>query len=73
MYYGTTFWPSYAKKSKNGAWWAPILEKAAAKYFGTYNLMNNGWMSEAIEALTGKPTWKISNVKKTPDYLWNQM
>ena len=27
--------PILANKSSNGAWWAPIVEKAAGKYYGS--------------------------------------
>ncbi len=45
-----------AKKSHNGAYWVPIMEKAAAKFFGTYENIDGGHESEGIYALTGMPT-----------------
>lgn len=49
-----------AGQSRNGAWWLPLLEKGAAKYWGRYENMNggNGW--EAFNQLTGYPSSGIS-------------
>jgi len=47
--------PKFAKQSANGAWWLPLLEKAAAKYWGTYEKMNGGNEGEAWFQLTGYP------------------
>lgn len=34
--------PVNSRKSANGAWWLPILEKAYAKFSTTYSNMNGG-------------------------------
>jgi hypothetical protein len=34
--------PLFAKRSTSGAWWAPIMEKAAAKFHGTYENLTRG-------------------------------
>jgi hypothetical protein len=31
--------PILTRKSHNGAWWSPIMEKAAGKYYGTFENM----------------------------------
>jgi len=53
---GTKFWTKFTHPSRNGAWWATILEKAAAKYYGTYRRMRGGWMNDALDIFTGIPT-----------------
>ena len=39
----------------------PILEKAAAKLFGNYEMMVGGWMGPAIQTLTGAPYFDIDH------------
>lgn len=71
--YYKRFYNSYTRKSSNGAWWGPILEKASAKYYGNYYNMSGGWMSESIQALTGVPTVTIYHKKYNADTLWKQI
>jgi hypothetical protein len=49
------------KKSPNGAYWVPLMEKAAAKYYTNYERMEGGNMSESLYMLTGMPTRSFSN------------
>lgn len=42
-------------KSDNEAYWVPIMEKAAAKYFVNYENLDGGMMIEAYKMLTGMP------------------
>jgi len=53
----------FARKSPNGAWWVPILEKASAKFFGTYSVMAGGNMNQGWMQLTGMPSrsYKTTN------------
>lgn len=46
--YSNRFYNAYTRKSPNGAWWGPILEKASAKFFGNFMNMSGGWMTESI-------------------------
>jgi hypothetical protein len=48
-----------APKSPNGAWWVSIMEKAAAKYYGTYENLDEGNFKQAFYALTGMPSFYI--------------
>jgi len=59
--YYNKFYSAFTRKSANGAWWGPILEKASAKFFGNYRNMSGGWMSESIQAFTGVPTLSLSH------------
>ena len=43
------------KKSANGAYWVPLIEKAAAKFWSNYGGMNGGNTIEAFYLLTGMP------------------
>ncbi len=40
--------PTYASKAEDGAMWMPILEKAAAKLYGNYEMLSGGWMGPVI-------------------------
>jgi len=59
--------PVMAAPEKN-AWWVPIAEKAAAKYYGTYENMSEGWGHEALYMLTGMPTKSFET--KSISNLW---
>lgn len=45
----------YGQPGKDGALWLPLLEKAAAKLFGNYEMLQGGNMGPAIMMLTGAP------------------
>lgn len=63
--------PMNARPSKNGAWWVPLLEKAYAKFTGTYIHLNGGHAVQALHAFTGMPM-RSENVKKLSDnQIWN--
>eukprot|EP01064_Diplonema_japonicum_P002837 TRINITY_DN11839_c1_g2_i1.p1 TRINITY_DN11839_c1_g2~~TRINITY_DN11839_c1_g2_i1.p1 ORF type:complete len:953 (+),score=319.29 TRINITY_DN11839_c1_g2_i1:72-2930(+) len=55
---GSTVWyargglPCYAKTSRQSLW-APLVEKACAKLFGSYGALSGGTMGEALQLLTG--------------------
>jgi hypothetical protein len=55
------------------AWWATYAEKAAAKFYGNYAVMNNGWMESGITVLTGMPSKKYPFGKKTEQQVWNMI
>lgn len=57
--------PYMAGPSDNGAWWMPLLEKAYAKFVGTFAGINagNGW--EALRALTGMPVAHYTSMDYT--------
>ena len=60
-----------ANRPRSGAFWAPLMEKAAAKYFQAYERMSAGNPAEAYYMLTGMPskhfyTWEYNN-----NELWN--
>jgi hypothetical protein len=59
------------KKSPNGAWWGPIMEKGAAKFYGRYENMDGGFTSESLYAMTGMPTVDWTHSKTTETELWN--
>ena len=51
--------------------WMPILEKAAAKLFGNYEILVGGYMGPAIQMLTGAPYFETRNADKSVDELWD--
>jgi len=61
--------PKYTKMGPNGAWWGPLLEKAAAKYYGHYQRMSGGWMPDAWDMLTAQPSSSLST-NLSVDQLW---
>jgi hypothetical protein len=63
----------FSRKGKNGAWWAPLLEKGAAKYWGYYKRMHGGWMGDAMNVLVHQPQDTITNKRHTIDELWNML
>jgi len=46
----------HGAKSDNGAWWMPILEKGASKFFVNYDNLYAGWSLYAFRFLTNMPT-----------------
>jgi hypothetical protein len=49
------------------------MEKAAAKYYGTYENMNDGMMDEAIYALTGVPSFHIYHGTSSSNAFWEML
>ena len=47
--------PSFGNIGDDNSLWGPLLEKAAAKLFGNYELLEGGWMGPAMQTLTGAP------------------
>jgi len=57
-------------RSTNGAWWGPLAEKAAAKFYGRYENMYWGFQCEAFHVLTGMPTTYQFHSSFSVDQLW---
>lgn len=71
--YSTFTYPKFASMGKTShAWWAPILEKATAKFMGTYNNIRGGNMREGAFFLAGLPTYEFyhKDTHTTNDALW---
>jgi hypothetical protein len=61
-FYGTTGTNLLFDKISSGeGLWAPLLEKVWAKASGNYDVTSGGWMSEAIDFLTGAPSISWTN------------
>ena len=61
----------YARSAEDGALWVPILEKAFAKLYGNYELLNGGWMGMAIQTMTGAPFYEYYHPETSVDELWD--
>lgn len=46
----------YAQSKDGKELWPQIMEKALASYEGSYGVIEGGWSSNGMEALTGKPS-----------------
>jgi len=55
----------FAWQSENDAWWLPLLEKGAAKFFGAYDQLDEGNGNEAFQMLTGYPSSYYGHSKWT--------
>jgi hypothetical protein len=57
---------------KNGAWWAPLIEKAAAKYVGFYKKMHGYFGGgQFFRLLTNMPMTRVDFTKNTSEQAWN--
>jgi hypothetical protein len=59
-----------ARKSENDAYWVPLLEKAAAKYFINYENLDGGLMSESYKMLTGMPVMTFDSEAYDADIIF---
>ena len=64
--YSKTY-PFNTKKSSDGAFWMPILEKGFAKFSVNYARLNGGDMSWAMDALTNMPQITIKQGSMSND------
>lgn len=67
------WYPRYTRKSPNGAWWVPIAEKAAAKYYGSYHRLVSGSAIESLHLFTGMPTTETYTSSISSANLWTQL
>jgi len=75
--------PVFARHHDEGKYWAMIVEKAYAKFCGTYQAMQGGTVTQGLEDLTGGIGYKFDLQKRekewippkgsTPDRLWVEM
>jgi len=58
--------PLFAQLGDDKSLWGPLLEKAFAKFYGNYEVLEAGWAGIAMSVLTGGPFVRIE-VKTTED------
>lgn len=46
-------------RSKNGAWWVPLMEKAFSKFNQNYDRIQGGSGFESLRTLLNKPTYRL--------------
>lgn len=63
----------YGSASPDSAMWMPILEKAAAKLYGNYEMLSGGWMGPAVQSLTGAPYFDMRHSDYGIDELWQNI
>ena len=63
----------YAEPGLDGSLWFPILEKAAAKMYGNYEMLSGGYMGPAVQMLTGAPYYGTQHSIVSVDSLWNYL
>lgn len=61
--------PAFSQ-SRNNDLWVLLLEKAWAKVHGGYLNIESGYLSEALFALTGAPTYSFFTTPKSADSNW---
>lgn len=60
----------YQRISEDNAVWAPLLEKAFAKYLGSYESLIGGFEYFAFQTISGTPTEELWLDELTQDELW---
>jgi len=70
---GTSWWPQFARKSRNGAWWGPILEKASAKWYGYYRRMWGGNPFRIFYSWTGMPIFHVRHKDWDQNKIWEKL
>ena len=67
----------FARAPSDHGLWMPILEKAGAKLFGNYEMLQGGMIGPAIQMMTGAPFYRMWHDDKdknyTADSLWLQI
>ncbi|KAL1518789.1 hypothetical protein AB1Y20_003072 [Prymnesium parvum] len=75
--------PAFCHSQEPHVYWPMIIEKAYAKFCGSYEAMRGGTVTQGLEDLTGGVGYKFDLVKRekewippkgeTPDRLWDEM
>ena len=63
----------YGDASPDKALWMPILEKAAAKLYGNYEMLSGGYMGPAVQSLTGAPYYDMYHEDYGVDEIWQNI
>ena len=63
----------FAMVSDDKSVWFPLLEKAMAKFYGSYEYINGGWESVAFSTFMGTPSEWIFTEDLTVDELWTKL
>ena len=64
---------SYSEPANDGSLWMPILQKAAAKLYGNYEMLSGGAIGPTVQMLTGAPAFYHSHSDYSVDDLWDMI
>ena len=62
--------PVFGGVGEDGSLWPSLMEKAAAKIMGNYEMLEGGWIGEGLRLLTGAPVDMINTRQGTS---WSQL
>ena len=63
----------FANVGEDGSLWAPLLEKAFAKYHGNYSHIQGGDSRTAAKTLSGAPSFSVEHMPKTLETHWDTL
>lgn len=63
----------YGKASPDKGLWMPILEKAAAKLYGNYEMLSGGFLGPAVQMMTGAPYYEMWHNDYSVEDLWQKI
>lgn len=61
----------YAGLGQDGSYWAAVVEKMFAKWYGNWEHLVGGWMNLAVSALNGSPFSNHNHSGLTADQVWD--
>lgn len=63
----------YASVGKDKSVWGPLLEKAFAKFHGSYEAIASGTPEKALNTIAGSPHIEIDHSETSVDDLWDKL
>jgi len=60
----------FAQIGDDKSLWGPLLEKAFAKFYGNYEVLEAGWAGISMSAMTGGPYLTLNVKEYSEENLW---